>query len=469
MFHKSLRFVVLMALFLGCQQNSKISSNDFNVKGDFTTSPGWTSVFQTMTSDNETVINILRPRLAKMVYVVEEYVPGKEFKWEKQKTEKVIKTTEGPHIHWKVDRIHVKGLSPNKQYRLNVVNSWRKKAVDWRLFKTLDLNKKQARFIVGSCMSDSHAFEHVRSKIWDRMLTHDADFIMLLGDQVYVDDFDFVKRQKANEFDIWTRYIDSFRKIPLFQNRQLIPILAVWDDHDYGTNNSDKNFKSKKAAKKIFQAFFGGENIKDVYQVSTNGVSFSFNGFGQKFMMMDNRYNREPSKKAAFGQWGKAQHQWFKKQISQSQGPIWLANGGQFFTKATVITKKNGKKKQINETFVDDHPEHFKTLLSDLKTVKQPALFLSGDIHYSEIVGIEKEVLGYQTYEITSSPIHSYIFRSKKGPESWLDNPRRILSVKEHNYVVVESKIDNGVKINAKSFGVGKSAPLFNKDLMVTK
>ena len=26
--------------------------------------------------------------------------------------------------------------------------------------------------------------------------------------------------------------------------------------------------------------------------------------------------------------------------------------------------------------------------------------------------------VGYQTYEVTSSPLHSYIFRSKKGPES---------------------------------------------------
>lgn len=465
---KFFSIIVLFALTTGCASPSV--KTDW-VDGDFTTAPGWVSVFQTFTSDSETSINILRPHLTEMLYVVQDRsTPFDPFKWEKSQVQKVVKTTSGKNIHWKVDRIHVTGLDPKKEYRLMVINKWRKRAVDWRYFKTLDLSKKQTRFIVGSCMSDSHAFEHVRSRIWDRMLTHKADFLMLLGDQVYVDDFDFVKRGKAGELDIWRRYIDSFRKIPLFQNRQLIPILSVWDDHDYGTNNSDKTFKSKKAARKIYTAFFGGEPIKGIVAPSKTGVYFDFNGFGQKFLLMDNRYFREPDSKKSFGQWGKTQHQWFKSQLKDSKKPVWIANGGQFFTKATFIKRKDGSKKQLNETFVYDHPKHFKTLIEDIKTSQTPVMFLSGDIHYSEITTIEKEMLGYQTYEITSSPIHSYIFRSKKGPESWLDNPRRLISTKEHNYVVVDSMVnEKGVSLNVESYGVKQAEPYFSQKLNVTK
>ena len=207
--------------------------------------------------------------------------------------------------------------------------------------------------------------------------------------------------------------------------------------------------------------------MKGSIDISKNGVSFSFQGFGQKFIFMDNRYFRDPSKTAPFGQWGKAQHQWFEKEIKEAKGPIWLANGGQFFTKATVVTRDDGSKKQLNETFIADHPEHFQKLLKDLKNVQPPVVFLSGDIHYSEIAKIEKDLLGYETFEITSSPIHSFIFRSDSDKESWLDNPRRIVSTKEHNYLVVDSSLGEDLNIKVISKGVKKSSPYFSKKLVV--
>lgn len=460
-------FLCLLVTLSACQ--TKVSSDE-SVHGDTSKGPGWASVFQTSTSETETIINILRPRLSKVSYLVEDNQGAvKDSYRDQDKVIPVVQTTQGPSIHWAMDRIHIKDLAPKKEYRLLLVNNRGGRTFDWRVFKTMDLSKKKSRFIVGSCMSDSHAFEHVRKKIWPKMLTHDPDFIMLLGDEVYVDDFGFVKRNQATEFDLWTRYIDSFRKVPLFHGRRLIPIMAVWDDHDFGTNNSDKTFKARKAAEKVFNAFFGG-TVKGPYQRSKEGVYFSLSGFGQKFLFMDNRYFREPSKKNPYGQWGKKQHAWFQKQLAESPEPIWLANGGQFFTKATYVTKKNGDKKQINETFVADHPKHFQKLLSEIKMAKQPVVFLSGDIHYSEVARVEKELLGYETYEITSSPVHSFIFRSKKGPEKWLDNPRRMVSVKEHNYLLIDSEVDKGkMNIKVQSFGIKQQGPYFQQQLNVVR
>ncbi len=453
--------------------------------GDFTTRPGWVSVFQTFTSDRETSINILRPRLTRLGYYVE--VDQGPVGWQSKNRQEVIQTLSGPHIHWKVDRIHIKNLDPGQSYRLVVVNEKIKKALDWRRFRSLDISQKQVRFLVGSCLSDSHAFEHIRNKIWDQMLTHGADFLILLGDQVYVDDFDFVSRRKATEFDIWTRYIDSFRKIPLFQNRNLIPILAVWDDHDYGSNNADKNFPSKKAALKVFSAFFGGQPVQDVYEVSKKGVYFSFNGFGQKFLLMDNRYFRESGKKKMYGQWGKVQHEWFREQLKKTKTPLWLGNGGQFFKKAKFIQLKNGFKKQINESFVDDQSTHFENLIMDIKKASRPVVFLSGDSHYSEITSIGKEVLGYETYEITSSPVHSFIYRnntnSNRANNGTNDNktnsntikqtshrpdPGQVAQIREHNYVVIDSRVmEKQISFKVFSMGVKQEKPFFRKTLKV--
>ena len=460
-------YPLFLTMTLSCQSPVK----EISPEPATTLPPGWVSVFQTYTSDQETTINILRPRYMRADYYVE--VNQGPLTWQEKNQQKVIKTTSGPHIHWKVDRIHAKGLDPKKSYRLVIVNRRNKQVLDWRVFKTLDLSKKKVRFLVGSCMSDSHGFKPIRDKIWDQMLEHKADFLILLGDQVYVDDFDFVRRKKAGEFDLWTRYIDSFRKIPLFQHRNLIPLLAVWDDHDYGSNNADRNFPNKRASKKVFLAFFGGESIKNIYDFPKKGLSFSFNGFSQKFILMDNRYFRESNKNKKYGQWGKVQHKWFQQQLKDSKTPIWLGNGGQFFTKAQFTTLKNGFKKQINESFPDDHPIHFNMLVEDIRKTQQPVVFLSGDRHASEINHIEKSVLGYKSYEITSSPLHSFIYpttkNSSKKKAPWR-NPKSLVHVREHNYVLIDSQSSKkNLKFQALSMGVIQKEPFFKKNLEVKK
>ena len=454
--------IVFISFALGCAQGSKNSETDPSL--DTTKAPGAVSVFQTATSANETTINILRPHLAHAVYELDD--PSAQLK--------KVKTTRGKHIHWVVDRLHITKLQPGKVYRLNIYSKskYGKKLADWRQFTTFDPAKKKAKFVVGSCMSDSFIFSHIIPPMWERIRQDQPDFLVLLGDQVYVDDFSFVKREKATELDIWRRFIDSFRKIPVFQQRRLIPIFAIWDDHDYGTNNSDKTFISKKAARKIFNAFFGGENIKGAYEKGHDGVYAYIKAFNQQFFLMDDRYFREPSGSSKpHGHWGKRQQSWLLKKLSDSSRASWIANGGQIFAEGIKIKRKNGTVKQINESLLADHPKAYEKVMAGLKKSKAPIAFLSGDIHFSEILKVPSDVLGYETYEITSSPLHSYIFRARKGqPEFW-PNPRRIKAIKEYNYVLVESDTseDKQWKIRARSFGVKQKGAFFDHSMVIQK
>jgi alkaline phosphatase D len=36
-----------------------------------------------------------------------------------------------------------------------------------------------------------------------------------------------------------------------------VPVVGVWDDHDYGINNGDKTFKRKNELREIYLDFIG--------------------------------------------------------------------------------------------------------------------------------------------------------------------------------------------------------------------
>ena len=52
----------------------------------------------------------------------------------------------------------------------------------------------------------------------------------------------------------WNRLADK----PEYQRfRAKVPIMATWDNHDYGTHNGGAEFELKEASKKMFLDFFG--------------------------------------------------------------------------------------------------------------------------------------------------------------------------------------------------------------------
>ncbi|HRO67667.1 MAG TPA: hypothetical protein PL182_08900, partial [Pseudobdellovibrionaceae bacterium] len=159
--------------------------------------PGRLVIVQTATSDSETYINVLAPRLKNYQYVVTSGT-GAEVPVKKYETIQY-----GP-VFYKVDKIHVKGLKVGTTYKLKVIDSFRKykTVVDERSFAALDVkNSRAANFALISCMADDWRFEEAIDPMWDRLKDQRPDFVVLNGDVVYVDSFDFVERGRANEQD----------------------------------------------------------------------------------------------------------------------------------------------------------------------------------------------------------------------------------------------------------------------------
>lgn len=310
--------LVLFFLLSSCvHQNKKddyITSSEISQAKEFVA--GKLVIIQGPTSSTETNINVLSPRLKNYSYKVSS-TKGEIFAVEKYETVK------NDIVHWKIDKLYIKNLSPQTVYNLEVVDEYKETQtrVDQRTFKTLNTNSDQVNFAYASCMSDDYRFDRVINPMWQKMKDQNPDMIVLNGDVVYVDSFDFVERKKATELDIWFRFIDSLNRLPVYKWTELKPIYATWDDHDFGTNDGDKDFISKQAARKIFLGFFGGKNLSGVYELEPSSVYFSLKAFQQNFIFLDNRYFRQPNKnpksQEVYAHWGEKQYKWLLSEIKK--------------------------------------------------------------------------------------------------------------------------------------------------------
>jgi alkaline phosphatase D len=108
-----------------------------------------------------------------------------------------------------------------------------------------------SRIAFGSCAKQ---WQH--QPIWDAVIAAQPDLFLFLGDAIYADTdgrtaWHVTEKQLAGE---WNRLADK----PEFQKaRAAVPMMATWDNHDYGSHDGGVEFKLKEASKRIFLDFFG--------------------------------------------------------------------------------------------------------------------------------------------------------------------------------------------------------------------
>ena len=69
-----------------------------------------------------------------------------------------------------------------------------------------------------------------------------------------------------------------------------LPVVYVWDDHDFGGNNSDKNFSGKAAALQAYNEYY-----PTVTRPNQAGIWHSFRYGQAEFFMLDVRSQRDPA------------------------------------------------------------------------------------------------------------------------------------------------------------------------------
>jgi len=357
-----------------------------------------------------------------------------------------------PDSPWKVVQARFDGLQRSKEYLLQVVDLPSRRLLDGRRLRTLDTGKPTVRFAVASCMDDSYTGE--QASMWGELLEKRPDVLFLIGDNVYAD-FP-IGVPPPDPAALWRRYAETRSRLAVFRADPLVPIVATWDDHDYGANDGDSGFAHKAEAARTFAAYFPQEPIADVFERGP-GVSSRLIVFGQQFFFMDDRSFRSPVGAKPETHWGAEQEKWLSASLGRGAAPAWIFNGDQFFGGYHRFESYEGR-----------HPRSFAGFHSLVRRGAVPAVLVSGDRHLAELMRIPAGYFGFTTFELTTSAIHAKTF-----PDAWKDSPNRrkiegasgVL-----NYAVVESAAPTRGAISARirAFGPGSSL-LFERQVRISR
>ena len=153
------------------------------------------------------------------------------------------------------------------------------------------------------------------SEVFDRIREHHPIFYMNMGDFHYLNISTNSRPRYRAAYDL---VLSSPQQAELYRN---IPFVYMWDDHDFGGNDSNKKAKSHEAARYTYQEYvphyplaFGGGDIP---------ISQSFNVGRVKFIIPDLRSERDEAKKKdgpEKSMLGAKQKEWFKKELLNANG-----------------------------------------------------------------------------------------------------------------------------------------------------
>jgi alkaline phosphatase D len=223
------------------------------------------------------------------------------------------------------------------------------------------------------------------------------DLLLMLGDNHYAN---------TSAAPVQRRYYaDQRRQSGWRELAAHIPIYAIWDDHDFGPDNSDGRMKGKAEALQTFKQHWANP----AYGEPDNpGVYFKFTRGDVDFFMLDGRYHRDPNKATNLvgkTMLGAKQIEWFKRELLASKARVKvLVSGGEWQSKGTddSWTSFKREREEIFQ-FIEDY--HL-----------QGVLLISGDRHYTAAY----QVLG-KWIEVTSGPLGSANAAEKNLPEMFLN------------------------------------------------
>ena len=113
----------------------------------------------------------------------------------------------------------------------------------------LPTDKLITRIAFGSC-----ADQNKPCPIWSTIATQKPDVLLLLGDTIYAD-LEGGKLADPEPEKIAHCYAELNKVEAFAALKSSIPILATWDDHDYGKNDAGVEWKHKEFSQKVLLDF----------------------------------------------------------------------------------------------------------------------------------------------------------------------------------------------------------------------
>ncbi|AXV65505.1 alkaline phosphatase family protein [Pseudoalteromonas lipolytica] len=272
------------------------------------------------------------------------------------------------------------------------------------LLGTVSAIAAPSKILFGSC---GHQDKPIA--IFDAINKEQADLFMFLGDNIYGD---------TEDMAVLAEKYQRLGQKPGFKTlRANTPVIAMWDDHDYGENDAGSDYPQKQQSRQIMLDFWQ-EPANSARRTRADGIYTSYTyGEGErtvKVIMPDLRFNRAPlnqvsattyqleRKPAKQGPYspstdkkasmlGETQWQWLENELKSDEKIKIIASSLQLLADFT------GWESWAN------YPADRERLFALIKKHKvNGVIIVSGDTHWGELSKYQQG-LDYPLYEMTSS------------------------------------------------------------------
>ena len=280
-------------------------------------------------------------------------------------------------------RARLSGLKADTAYRYTVTVDGKQHENHQGTFRTQPApgTPHKLRMVLTSCMKFGQPQDS-----WNILLAEKPHLHLTVGDTHYAD--------TTNPTEQWGHHL-RYRRVPQFaQVIRNVPTYSMWDDHDYGPNDSDGTAKGKENSLAGWQQFWAnpGAGTKQ-----TPGAFYRFSWGEVDFFVVDGRYHRSPDAHPdnnAKRMLGDAQFRWLLAGLKASKAKFKvIASGSTLFH-----SSRDGWR-------IYTFSRH--RLLDAIKANKIPGVvYMSGDIHKSLVrEHHESKRVGYPFVEVISSGI----------------------------------------------------------------
>lgn len=237
------------------------------------------------------------------------------------------------------------------------------------------------RFAFGSCNRSTREQSH-----WGVIARQAPQLWIWLGDNIYGDGLSMSERRERYAALRGDRYYAAFR--------QRVPIIGVWDDHDYASDNQDGSFSDKAGSKAQLIEFLDIAPDSGILDRSGVYQSYAYGPVGQraKVVLLDLRYNQDRYRTRRI-LLGEEQWSWLAGELAAGDFELLIVGSS-----VSVSSQAVGLGLEGWRAFPAEH----RRLQELLASVECPTLMLSGDRHLADVARFDPGH-GRQVYEFMSS------------------------------------------------------------------
>jgi len=286
--------------------------------------------------------------------------------------------------------IAVEGLKPDTRYWYSLMVNNVSSSTRW-VFHTFPVLGAKSKFQIGFGGGAGYTPQHER--MWKTIAAHNLTAFLLLGDNVYIDNptrtavqqYCYYRRQSRPEFRSFTA---------------ATPIYAIWDDHDFTTNDGWGGPEIRQPEWKIPVWHTFMNNWNNPYYAGGSedqpGCWFDFSIGDVDFFMLDGRYYRTNPKRKNPSMLGPAQKKWLFNKLK--------ASNAAFKVLASPVPWAFGAKPGSRDPW-QGYKQEREDIFSFLENNSiDGVILLSADRHRSDVWKIERPT-GYALYEFESSKL----------------------------------------------------------------